>query len=113
LAWGGTRGQDAEGDKGLDIETHLRIESYPTAEGLVDSRERRTSAEFEGDGDILGVYCRQEEEDCTGAAANAATLSMSPTKWNELLEIRKQKWGEEGVVGATDEVMGGAEGVYS
>ena len=36
---------------------------------------------------------------------NAATLSMSPTKWNELLEIRKQKWGEEGVAGATDEVM--------
>jgi hypothetical protein len=44
---------------------------------------------------------------------NAATLSMSPTKWNELLEIRKRKWGEEGVVGATDEVLGGAEGVQS
>ena len=42
---------------------------------------------------------------------NAATLSMSPTKWNELLEIRKQKWGEEGVVGATDEVIGGTEEV--
>ena len=44
---------------------------------------------------------------------NAATLSMSPTKWNELLEIRKQKWGKdkEGVVRATDEVIGGAEGV--
>jgi hypothetical protein len=42
---------------------------------------------------------------------NAATLSMSPTMWNELLEIQKQKWGEEGVVGATDEVIGGAEGV--
>jgi hypothetical protein len=42
---------------------------------------------------------------------NAAMLSMSPTKWNKLLEIRKQKWGEEGVVGATDEVIGGAEGV--
>jgi hypothetical protein len=36
---------------------------------------------------------------------NAATLSMSPTKWNELLEIRKRKWGEEGVDGATDEVV--------
>ena len=42
---------------------------------------------------------------------NAATLSMSPTKWNELLEIQKRKWGEEGVVGATDEVIEGAEGV--
>ena len=42
---------------------------------------------------------------------NAAMLSMSPTKWNELLEVRKRKWGEEGVVGATDEVMVGAEGV--
>jgi len=42
---------------------------------------------------------------------NAATLGMSPMKWNELLEIRKRKWGEEGVVGATDEVIGGAEGV--
>ena len=42
---------------------------------------------------------------------NAAMLSMSPTKWNKLLEIRKQKWGEEGVVGATDEVIEDAEGV--
>ncbi len=42
---------------------------------------------------------------------NAATLSMSPTKWNELLEIRKQKWGKEGVVEAAEEVIGGAEGV--
>ena len=42
---------------------------------------------------------------------NAATLSMSPTKWNELLEIRKRKWSKEGVVGATGVVMGGAEGV--
>ena len=42
---------------------------------------------------------------------NAATLSMSPTKWNELLEIRKRKWGKEGVVGAAEEVIGGAEGV--
>jgi hypothetical protein len=31
---------------------------------------------------------------------NAATLNMSPTKWNELLEIRKRKWGKEEVVGA-------------
>ena len=44
---------------------------------------------------------------------NAATLNMSPTKWNELLEIRKQKWGKEEVVGATDDVIGGAEGVLS
>jgi hypothetical protein len=42
---------------------------------------------------------------------NAATLNMSPTKWNELLEIRKRKWGEEEVVGASDDVIGGAEGV--
>jgi len=42
---------------------------------------------------------------------NAATLSMSPTKWNELLEIRKQKWDKEGVVGAAEEVIGGAKGV--
>ena len=44
---------------------------------------------------------------------NAATLSMSPTKWNKLLEIRKRKWGKEGVVGAAEEVIGGAEGVLS
>ena len=44
---------------------------------------------------------------------NAATLSMSPARWNALLEIRKQKWGEEGIVGATDEIIGGVEGVYS
>ena len=42
---------------------------------------------------------------------NAATLSMSPMKWNKLLENRKRKWGKEGVVRATDEVIGGAEGV--
>ena len=42
---------------------------------------------------------------------NAATLSLSPTKWNELLEIGKQKWGKEGVVGAAEEVIGGAMGV--
>jgi len=42
---------------------------------------------------------------------NAATLSMSPTKWNELLEIQKQKWGKEGVVGAAEEVIGGTEKV--
>ena len=42
---------------------------------------------------------------------NAAMLSMSLTKWNELLEIRKRKWGKEGVVGAAEEVIGGAEGV--
>ena len=65
------------------------------------------SAEFEGDEDILGGYCHREEEDCTGAA----TLSMSPTKWNELLEIRMRKWGKEGVVGAAEEVIGGANGV--
>jgi hypothetical protein len=43
----------------------------------------------------------------------AAMLSMSPTKWNELLEIRKQKWGKEGAVWAAEEVIGGAEGVKS
>jgi superfamily II DNA helicase RecQ len=42
---------------------------------------------------------------------SSAMLSMLPTKWNELLEIRKQKWGKEGVVLATYEVIGGAEGV--
>ena len=42
---------------------------------------------------------------------NAAMLSMSPTKWDELLEIQKQKWGKEGVVGAAEEVIGGAKGV--
>ena len=46
-----------------------------------------------------------------GQQLNAAMLRMSPTKWNELLEIRKRKWGEEGVVRATDKVIGGAEGV--
>jgi hypothetical protein len=62
-------------------------DKYSPDGGLVDSREQRTSAEFGGDGDILGGYCRREEDDCTGAAANAATLSMSLTKWNELLEV--------------------------
>ena len=49
---------------------------------------------------------------------SAATLSMSPTKWNQLVELRKRKYGEEGVtaaaeevVGVTDEVFGATEGV--
>jgi len=33
-----------------------------------------TSAEFEGDGDILGGYCHREEEDCTGAAAKCCNI---------------------------------------
>ena len=33
---------------------------------------------------------------------NAATLIIPPTKWNKLLEIQKQKWGKEGVVGAAE-----------
>jgi hypothetical protein len=36
---------------------------------------------------------------------NTATLSMSPGKWKQLVELQKQKWGEEEVVGAAEEVI--------
>ncbi len=42
---------------------------------------------------------------------NAATLSMSPGKWKQLVELRKQKWGEEEVVGATEDVIEAAKEV--
>jgi len=98
LAWGGTRGQDAEGDKGLKIETY----NLNRKERLQNLKEMEISLEDTAAGRTKIVLEQQ---------LNAATLSMSPTKWNKLLEIRKQTWGKEGVVGATDEVMGGAEGV--
>ena len=43
---------------------------------------------------------------------SAATLSMSPTKWNQLLELRKRKYGEEEVTEAAEEVVGVAEEVF-
>ena len=42
---------------------------------------------------------------------NAAMLSMSPTKWNKLLEIRKQNGARRGLSGPLMKVIGGAEGV--
>ena len=77
----------------------------------MDSREGRTSAEFEGDGDILGGYCRREEEDCTGAAAKCCNVEHVTDKVERVIGDSKAKMGKEGVVGATDEVIGGAEGV--
>jgi len=90
---------------------HGISQEKPAAKGLVDSREQRTSAEFEGDGDILEDTAVGRKKIVLEQQLNAATLSMSLTKWNELLEIRKQNWGKEGVVGAAEEVIGGAEGV--
>ena len=43
---------------------------------------------------------------------SAATLSMSPTKWNQLLELRKRTYGEEEVTEAAEEVIGVAEEVF-
>ena len=43
---------------------------------------------------------------------HAATLSMSPTKWNQLVELRKRKYGEEGVTAAAEEVVGVADEVF-
>jgi len=68
----------------------------PAAEGLVDSRERRTSAEFEGDGDILGRYCRWEEEDCTGAAAKCCNIEHVTNKVEQIIGDSKAKMGQGG-----------------
>ena len=68
----------------------------PTAEGLVDSRERRMSGEFEGDGDIFGGYCRQEEEDCTGAAAKCCNVEHVTDKVERVIGDLKAKMGQEG-----------------
>ncbi len=43
---------------------------------------------------------------------SAATLSMSPTKWNQLVELRKRKYGEDGVTAAAEEVVGVADEVF-
>ena len=43
---------------------------------------------------------------------SAATLSMSPTKWNQLVELRKRKYGEEGVTAAAEEVVGVTDEVF-
>jgi len=37
---------------------------------------------------------------------------MSPTKWNQLVELRKRKYGEEGVTAAAEEVVGVADEVF-
>ena len=43
---------------------------------------------------------------------SAATLSMSPTKWNQLVELRKHKYREEEVTVAAEEVVGVAKEVF-
>lgn len=37
---------------------------------------------------------------------------MSPTKWNQLVELWKRKYGEEGVTAAAEEVVGVADEVF-
>jgi len=68
----------------------------PAAERLVDSREQRTSAEFEGDGDILGGYCHREEEDCTGAAAKCCNVEHVTDKVERVIGGSKAKMGQGG-----------------
>ena len=68
----------------------------PAAKGLVDSREQRTSAEFEGDGDILGGYCHREEEDCTGAAAKCCNIEHVTDKVERVIGDLKAKMGQGG-----------------
>ncbi len=43
---------------------------------------------------------------------SATTLSMSPTKWNQLVELRKHKYGEEEVTAAAEEVVQVDEEVF-
>ena len=38
-------------------------------------------------------------------------MSLSPAKWNQLVELRKRKYGEEEVTAAAEEVVGVAEEV--
>jgi len=68
----------------------------PAAKGLVDSREQRTFAEFEVDGDILGGYCRWEEEDCTGAAAKCCNVEHVTNKVKPVIGDSKAKMGQGG-----------------
>ncbi len=44
---------------------------------------------------------------------NAARLSMSTRKWKQLVELRKQKWGEEEVIVAAEDVIEATEEVSS
>ncbi len=103
LAWGGTRGKDARRIFESNPEPPPRnLWTAENKEHLQSLKEMEISLEDTAVGRKKIVLEQQ---------LNAATLNMSPTKWNELLEIRKQKWDEEEVVGASDDVIGGAEGV--
>ncbi len=62
----------------------------------MDSRERRLPAEFEGDGDILGGYCRREEEDCTGAAAKCCNVEHVTDEVEQVIGDSKAKMGQGG-----------------
>jgi hypothetical protein len=53
-------------------------------------------AEFEGDGDILGGYCRREEEDCTGAAAKCCNVENVTNEMERVIGDSKAKTGQGG-----------------
>ena len=55
----------------LDTKLKRIFEQNPNPCG---QQRTKNAAEFEGDGDILGGYCRREEEDCTGAAAKCCNV---------------------------------------
>ena len=59
----------------------------------------------------LTEQLEQSKAESDGLKATVHDLKSENTT-QKLLEIRKRKWGEEEVVGATEEVIGGAEGVY-
>ena len=55
-----------------------------------------TSAEFEGDEDILGGYCHREEEDCTGAAAKCCNVEHVTDEVERVIGDSKVKMGQGG-----------------
>ncbi len=84
LTWGGTRDQDAEGDKGvLKLKRIFKLNPNPPPRDLwtAENKERLQ---------ILKEMEISLEDTAVGRKKivleqqlNAATLSMSPTKWNK------------------------------
>jgi len=54
------------------------------------------SAEFEGDGDIVGGYWSREEEDCTRAAAKCCIVEHVTDKVERVIGDLKAKIGQGG-----------------
>lgn len=92
VSMGWCLGQTEE-DEGVKASAYLPIESYPTAGGVMDGREQRMPAKFEGDGDITGGYRCREKEDCAGATAQHSHVEHVSGKVDQIDVTLEEKMG--------------------